>query len=65
MRARASAAAGLAVGSAVRKGREWRPSAPFTHELADNLAADVSKPEVATLEAVGQPAVLLSASALG
>ena len=33
---------------------------PSRHELADNLAADVSKPEVAALEAVGQLGVVES-----
>jgi hypothetical protein len=33
---------------------------PSRHELADNLATDVSKPEVAALEAVGQLGVVES-----
>jgi hypothetical protein len=46
----------LAPAKAANDGRR-RPS---RHELADNLAADVSKPEVAALEAVGQLGVVES-----
>ena len=46
----------LSPAKAANEGRR-RPS---RYELADNLAADVSKPEVAALEAVGQLGVVES-----
>jgi hypothetical protein len=58
--ARQSLGRGVPLGALSAKAANGGRRRPSRHELADNLAADVSKPEVAALEAVGQLGVVES-----